>query len=121
MRVRIPLVLVALAACAVSAPAQAGLGLRLVAGGFDQPVDIVSAKSQPGRVYVVEQTGRVKIVQNGKVLAKPLLDLRGRISCCGEQGLLSVAFNPRYPSVPRIYASFTNPAGDTRVVQYTVR
>jgi glucose/arabinose dehydrogenase len=121
MRVRIAVVLAALAACAVAAPAQAGLGLRLVASGFDQPVDVVSTPSQPNRVYVVEQTGRVKIVQNGTVLAKPLLDLRGRISCCGEQGLLSIAFNPRYPSVPRIYASFTNPAGDTRVVQYTVR
>jgi glucose/arabinose dehydrogenase len=121
MRLRLAVVLAALAACAVASPAQAGLGLNLVAGGFDQPVDVVSTPSQPSRVYVVEQSGRVKIIQNGAVLAKTFLDLRGRISCCGEQGLLSIAFNPRYPSVPRIYASFTNRAGDTRVVQYTVR
>jgi glucose/arabinose dehydrogenase len=121
MRARLAVLLAVLAAGVVAAPAQAGLRLSLVAGGFDQPVDVVSTPSQPNRLYVVEQTGRVKIVQNGTVLAKNFLDLRGRISCCGEQGLLSIAFNPRYPSVPRIYASFTNPSGDTRVVQYTVK
>src|SRR6185503_10332375 len=75
MRVRLAVVLAALAACAVASPAQAGLGLNLVAGGFDQPVDVASTPSQPNRVYVVEQTGRVKIVQNGAVLAKNFLDL----------------------------------------------
>jgi glucose/arabinose dehydrogenase len=121
MRARLALVLAALAACAAAAPAHAGLGLRLVTDGLDQPVDVASTPSQPGRIYVAEQTGRVRIVQNGTLLAKSFLDLRGRISCCGEQGLLSFALHPRYPSVPRVYASFTNPSGDTRIVQYTVR
>ncbi|MBD0290978.1 MAG: PQQ-dependent sugar dehydrogenase [Thermoleophilia bacterium] len=101
-------------------PASAALRLARVAGGFSQPVHASSTPSEPARIYVVEQRGLVKLVQSGRVRSTPFLDLRSAVSCCGERGLLSFVFHPRYPAVRRAYANFTDRAGDTRVVQYRV-
>ena len=39
----------------------------------------------------------------------------------GEQGLLSVAFHPRYASNRRFYVDYTDRNGDTRIVEYRSR
>jgi glucose/arabinose dehydrogenase len=67
---------------------------------------------------VVEQTGRIRVVKRGKVKSKPFLDLSSQVSCCGEQGLLSLAFAPDYASSRLLYVDYTNRQGDTRVVEY---
>ena len=46
------------------------------------------------------------------------LDLTDQIACCGEQGLLSIAFAPDYEKSGLLYASFTNTEGDSRIVEY---
>ena len=86
-------------------------------GSFDQPV-YVTQPPEGGDVYVVEQTGRVHRVPAGGGDPQEFLDLSGEISCCGEQGLLSIAFAPDYAESGRLYASFTNTDGDSRVVEY---
>jgi glucose/arabinose dehydrogenase len=111
---------VLLAAAASSAPAAGALRLVPVAGGFDNPVHLASTPSEPGNLYVVEQDGVVRVIDNGRVRRGSFLDIRGRVVSGGEQGLLSLAFHPRYPSVPRVYVNYTNNAGDTRVVEYGV-
>ena len=108
------------AAAAWTGSSAAALRLASVAGGFSAPVHVASTPSEPGNVYVVEQGGVIKVVERGRVRGTPFLDIRSRISCCGEQGLLSLAFHPRYPSVARVYVNYTNRAGDTRVVEYRV-
>jgi glucose/arabinose dehydrogenase len=113
-------VVAVLAAAAFAAPGSAALRLAPVASGFNQPVHLASTPSEPKRVYVVQQGGLVKIIQSGRVVSKPFLDLRSRVVCCGEQGLLSMAFHPSYPSVRRVYVNFTNNSGDTRVIEYRV-
>jgi glucose/arabinose dehydrogenase len=115
--------LLALAPAALPAPLQAaGLELVLdpVASGFDLPVGIVHAGDGSGRLFVVEQSGAVRIVRGGAVLPRPFLDLSGQVSCCGERGLLGLAFHPRYPGDPRLFVHFTDPAGDTRLVEFRV-
>jgi glucose/arabinose dehydrogenase len=113
----------ALAACGGQAStegaptAPAGYRFVQVASGFDSPVNVGAPKGVPGRLYVVEQTGRIRIVQNARVTGT-LLDLRSQISCCGEQGLLSVAFHPRYAQNKKYYVNYTDRSGDTRVVEY---
>jgi glucose/arabinose dehydrogenase len=67
---------------------------------------------------VVEQTGRVEVLRDGDTQPSPFLDLRGQVSCCGEQGLLSMAFAPDYPRSGLLYVDYTDRAGDTRVVEY---
>jgi glucose/arabinose dehydrogenase len=72
----------------------------------------------PHHLFVVEQTGRIVVLRDGRRLAKPFLDLGDQVSCCGEQGLLSVAFAPDYAKSGRLYVDYTDPAGETRVVEY---
>jgi glucose/arabinose dehydrogenase len=110
----------ALACTALAGPSAAALQLVQVESGFTGPVHVAATKSEPNRVYVVEQRGMIKVVENGNTLSTPFLDIRTRVACCGERGLLSLAFHPKYPQVRRIYVNFTNNDGDTRVVEYRV-
>jgi glucose/arabinose dehydrogenase len=97
--------------------AAAGYRFVQIASGLDQPVHVSAPRNQPGRIYVVEQTGRIRIVQRGRVTGT-LVDLRSQVVCCGEQGLLSVAFHPRYARNGKYYVNYTDRRGDTRVVEY---
>jgi glucose/arabinose dehydrogenase len=100
-------------------PPPGDTGLVLVAEGFDQPVH-VTAPAGDTRLFVVEQTGRVKVVKDGAVLPVPFLDLATRVSLGSEQGLLSIAFDPGYASNGRVFVSYTDLQGDTRIVRYHV-
>ena len=114
-------VLVALLGLLVLAgSAHARLDLALVEQGFDDPVHMASNGGEGHRLYVVEQGGLVKIVENGSTLATPFMDVRDRVTNGNEQGLLSLAFHPSYPTVRKVYANFTDRNGDTRVVEYSV-
>ena len=120
MRIALAAAAAALACAALAGPSAAALRLVEVDTGFTGPVHVAATKSEPNRVYVVEQRGLVKIVEDGETLADPFLDIRTRVACCGERGLLSLAFHPKYPQVRRVYVNFTNSGGDTRVVEYRV-
>lgn len=98
--------------------AAAGYRFVQIGSGFDQPVHVTAAPGQPGTLYVVEQPGRIRIVRNGRITGT-FLDLRRRVVCCGEQGLLSVAFHPRYAQNRRFFVFYTAPAN--RVVEYRNR
>jgi glucose/arabinose dehydrogenase len=88
-----------------------------VARGFSQPVYVASPPGD-ARLFVVEQTGRIRIIQNGTVLATPFLDVTAKITSGGERGLLSMAFHPQYATNGFFYVYYTDRAGDTRVERY---
>jgi uncharacterized membrane protein YgdD (TMEM256/DUF423 family) len=99
-------------------PAQ-GLALVEVARGFDRPL-YVTAPAGDARLFVVEQGGKIRIVKDGKVVARPFLDLSAKTRASGERGLLSMAFHPRYASNGFFFVNYTDTKGDTRVERYTV-
>ncbi|HEY7693789.1 MAG TPA: PQQ-dependent sugar dehydrogenase [Gaiellaceae bacterium] len=105
---------------ALVGPAQgaAPRGPVVVARGLDSPVDLAAPANEPGRLYVVEQKGTIRVIQNGKLRAQPFLDIRSLVKSGGEQGLLSVAFHPRYAQNHLFYVDYTDTNGDTRVVEY---
>ncbi len=86
-------------------------------GDFDRPSTWPSHPTATC-LFVVEQAGRVIVLQDGRPVAKPFLDLTDQVSCCGEQGLLSIAFAPDYAASGRFYVDYTDTAGDMRVVEY---
>ena len=92
--------------------------LQAVARGLDQPTYATAAPGEPKRLYLVEQTGRIRVLEGGKLRAEPFLDLSAGISAGGERGLLSVAFAPDYATSHRLYVDFTDPSGNTAVVEY---
>jgi len=79
-----------------------------------QPVAL-AVRAGDAAIYVVEKGGRVRAVRSGALDPTPVLDLTGRVSTGGEQGLLGLAFSP---DGGKLYVNFTNPDGDTRVVEY---
>ncbi len=86
-----------------------------VAGGFSSPTQVTSARDGSRRLFVVEQGGRVKIVRNGTLLPTPFLDISNRVSCCGERGLLSIAFQPGSGPKSRFWADYTDVSGNTTI------
>jgi glucose/arabinose dehydrogenase len=99
-------------------PAQAR-GLRLVRiGTFSSPLYVTAPRGDRRRVFVVEQTGRIRVVRGGRVLQRPFLDLSRRIISGGEQGLLGLAFAPDYATTRRFYVNYTDRSGNTNVVEY---
>jgi glucose/arabinose dehydrogenase len=70
------------------------------------------------RLFVVEQTGAIRIVEDGQVRAEPFLDLGDEIVAGGEQGLLGLAFHPRYARNGRLFVNYTDLRGDTVVAEY---
>jgi glucose/arabinose dehydrogenase len=91
-----------------------------VVGGFQSPVDVVDAGDGSGRLFVVEQGGRIRVVKDGKLVDRPFLDISDRISSGGERGLLGLAFHPGYPSDPRFFVDYTDPDGNTVVASFRV-
>jgi glucose/arabinose dehydrogenase len=88
--------------------ATTGIYANQLAPSFADPVYVTSAPGFPSLLFVVEQRGTVQVLRDGAKLARPFLDIRGRVTAGGEQGLLSIAFHPRYRQNRKLYAYFTN-------------
>jgi glucose/arabinose dehydrogenase len=103
-----------------SGTAQAAASITWVrsAGGLDQPTQVTSAHDGSSRLFVVEKTGRIRVVKSGKVLARPFLDISARVKSDGEGGLLSVAFNPQFAQQPFFWVAYTNTTGDVQVSRF---
>ncbi len=104
-----------------SPPNPAGVTLTRIASGLDRPVLVTNAGDGSGRLFVVEQTGRIWIIQNGEFLEPPFLDLSSavtRIDGYSEQGLLGLAFHPAYAENGRFFVNYTDRSGNTVVAEY---
>src|SRR5262245_16011590 len=119
-----PVVAVALCVVALASASGAAFGAEgafrrvVVARGLDEPVPVTAPRSEARRVYVVEQRGTVRVIENGKLRNGFFLDVQSRTAAGGEQGLLGLAFDPQYAQNRLIYVNYTDRNGDTRVVRY---
>lgn len=99
------------------------LRLAAVATGLDRPVQLLSPNAD-SRLFVVEQTGRIRIIQNGQVVAQPFLDLAARIlpvnAASDEYGLLGLAFHPQYSSNGTFFVLYMDLSQDLVVEKYQV-
>lgn len=109
-------------------PLSAGFNITVndvIAQGFSQPVQLTHARDGSGRLFVVEQDGRIKIIKNGTVLSTAFLDISGIVRSPsdgggGEEGLLGLAFHPSYKSNGRFYVYYNNTSGNIVVARYQV-
>jgi glucose/arabinose dehydrogenase len=93
---------------------------EIVAGGFESPVDIQNAGDGSGRLFIIEQAGLIRILQNGAALEQPFLDLRERVDVSdNEQGLLGLAFHPDFANNGFFYVNYTKQGGDTVIARFT--
>jgi len=102
------------------AEAQLTLGFEPVASGLHSPDGVTHAGDGSGRLFILEQTGRILIHDGSRVLPSPFLDVSALVSCCVERGLLGLAFHPDYVTNGLFYVDYTNTAGDTVIARYHV-
>jgi glucose/arabinose dehydrogenase len=102
-------------------PTQLGpvtISVRAVIGNLPSPIGVSVAPGDP-RLFVIGQAGQIVIVNDGQVVGT-FLDVAKLISCCGERGLLGLAFHPQYASNGRFFVRYTDPAGDLRISEFHV-
>src|SRR5205085_12689094 len=113
---------VALAAPSPSAIRAVGAGPSVVlvpaVRGLRAPVGVTAPRSEPGRLYVVEQRGLVRVVQGARLLARPFLDVRTVVLDQELAGLLSLAFAPDYAHSRLFYVDYVGRDRDVHVVEY---
>jgi glucose/arabinose dehydrogenase len=78
-----------------------------VADGLDSPIGLANAGDGSGRLFILEQRGRIRIWQAGSLLDDPFLDLTDQVDCCGERGLLGLAFHPDYAHNGYFFVNYT--------------
>lgn len=102
-----------------TAAAQA-IALETIASGLPTPVGVVHAGDASGRLFIVLQEGLIAIHDGVRLLPTPFLDVGALVSCCGEGGLLGLAFHPDYADNGLFYINYTDDSGDTVVARYQV-
>ena len=108
---RLGWVLLALTTLALAQP----VALQPVVSQLDKPVYLTQEPGGP--LLVVSQRGRIFFV-DAKGRAQPWLDLHKKISCCGERGLLGLAFHPDYAKNHRFFVNYTDRKGRTVIEEY---
>jgi glucose/arabinose dehydrogenase len=86
------------------------------AKGFEMPVLLTHAPGEPRTLYVVDEPGRVFRLENGRRTV--FLDIRSSVQYRGEQGLLGLAFDPKYTSNRRFYVAYTSKSGFNTVARF---
>ena len=94
------------------------LELDTVATGLSAPVHL-AAPAGDARLYVVEQAGRIRMIENGALRPAPFLDIDARVRSGGEEGLLSVAFHPRHAENGYLFVAYTDNGSAVTVERYT--
>ncbi len=104
-------------------PDPASAAWEVIARGLERPVGMVDAGDGSGQLFILEQNGQIRNWQAGSLLPEPFLDLRGTVVCCGERGLLGLAFHPDYGNNGYFFVNYTlESRGDliTRIARYQV-
>jgi glucose/arabinose dehydrogenase len=103
-----------------SSNAIAQIRISELATNLDDPVDISHAGDGSGRLFFVLQRGKIVVWNGSRVLTKPFLDITSSVSCCGERGLLSLAFHPNHKTNGFFYVLYTNTSGDVVPARFKV-
>ncbi len=88
--------------------------------GFENPVQVTFAPGEPDRLFVVEQGGRIRVIEGGSVRQEPFLDISGLVSAGGERGLLGLALDPDFATSGLFVVDYTDKSGDTIIATYRV-
>jgi len=89
-----------------------------VVSGLSSAVDVVNAQDGTNRLFVLRQSGTVRIISGGVLLPGIFLDITDSISTGGERGLHSIAFHPDFENNRYFFVYYTNTAGDIRITRF---
>ena len=89
-----------------------------VTSGLTAPL-FLAQPLDDGRIFVVEQAGRIRVIRDGVLQTTPFLNITTRVVSGGERGMLSVAFHPQYATNKYFYVYFTGANGEIRIERFT--
>ena len=97
--------------------------IPVTSGELEEPLYVTRAGDGTGSLFVVEQTGRIRVLRTGEssLLSRrrPFLDLTDRVLSGGERGLLGLAFHPQYRTNGRLFVNYTRkPDGATVIAEF---
>jgi glucose/arabinose dehydrogenase len=106
-----------------TSPATGSVALAPFLSGLSSPVYITHAGDGSGRLFIVEQTGTIRVWKNGALLQKPFLDVTSLVVSGGERGLLGLAFHPDFKTNGVFVIDYTRSGlaadnGDTIIARY---
>ncbi len=107
----------ALAEPARAATVPAGFTETVIASGLANPTAMQFAPD--GRLFVCEQSGRLRVIKDGVLLPTPFTTLT--VDANGERGLLGIAFDPAFLTTPYVYVYYTarTPTVHNRISRFT--
>ncbi len=90
---------------------------------LDQPVFLTSPPDASNRLFVVELTGRIKILPatQSSSISSVFLDLSSAVALQGEQGLLGLAFDPDFATNRRFYVDYIAGGASCQVGPYCTK
>jgi glucose/arabinose dehydrogenase len=100
--------------------AQTTISLTEVASGLNLSVGLTFAPGVPASLFVTEQRGKIREIRRSELQPEPFLDITQRVLCCGERGLLSVAFHPDFVTNGQFFVNYTDLTGATIVSRFRV-
>ncbi len=101
----------------IATQAQNVIQLEPVISGLASPILATSARDGSNRLFIVEQSGKIRVMASPTATtATTFIDLTAKISCCGERGLLGMAFHPQYATNRKFYVNYTRIFDGTTVV-----
>jgi glucose/arabinose dehydrogenase len=95
----------------------------LIADGYKKPVFITSYPNNAKLLYIVEQAGLIKILNDGKKLSRPFFDINKRVVNPNrpgdERGLLGFAFHPNHTNNGKFYINYMDNDGNTIISEFS--
>jgi glucose/arabinose dehydrogenase len=101
-----------------AAPSAASVKLTAVATGLSSPVFVTSPNDGTHRLFIVQKTGSIRVLQNGSLQSGSFLNITSAVSRGSEQGLLGLAFHPSFKTNRKYYVDYTDLNGNTVIREY---
>jgi cysteine-rich repeat protein len=95
-----------------------GIATQLVTAELETPTSVTAAPLDPRRLFVTEQEGSIRVIEDGVLLATPFLDIADDVLCCGERGLFSIAFDPQYATNRRFFVYYNDDDGALVIARF---
>ena len=99
-------------------PAAIQVELEPVLSGLISPIYVTGSRDGSNRLFIVEQGGRIKVLQPGATTPAVFLDISARVLSGGERGLLGLALHPDFRNNRRFFVDYTRqPDGATVIAE----
>jgi glucose/arabinose dehydrogenase len=92
-------------------PSPVAIATQVVVSGLNAPLDLEQPNDGSGRLFVVEQAGTIRIIQNGSLLPQAFLNISSKVIFQNEMGLLGVTFHPSFQTNRKFYVNYVRNAG----------